>query len=211
MSNNEERTLTFPINRSVGWVKVPKKGPDPLNNWEMLSDATGRVFVPMETPVRLVVESSSTIDLSWMQALQPQDLSELYLVQTQVDNSQLAHVGRLTGLQKLTLSHTYENISDSGVASLQSLLQLRELYLNATNVSDTGLSYLQGLGHLEVLSLGATHISDVGLPYLYDLPSLRIISFDTAYSGARKSNITPTGLSLLQKALPNCKLITDSN
>ena len=209
MNVNEARTLRFPKYHSVGWVKVPKTGNDPHNNWTLIGTAIGEVTPPTGAPIRLVVDSSAANDLSWLDAIDPDQITELYLCQTNVNNSSLKHVARLNGLQVLSISHTYENISDLGIFHIKILKNLRKLCINATDICDISLSYLRDLNKIEVLSIGATKITDEGLKYLYDLTSLKEISFTTAYS-ARKNFISEEGIRLLKKALPHCQINTDT-
>lgn len=206
MNEEEQHILAFPRDRSVGWVKVPCAGPDPLNKWDLVGLAVGDVAVPSGIPVRLVVEPSAARDLSWLQVLLPGDLTELYLVQTDVTDAELRHVARLTELEVLTLAHTYANITDAGLAAIRPLRQLRRLSLNATDVSDVGLSYLRDFTQMEALTLGATHVTDGGLCHLYNLRRLLSLSFDTAYSG-RRSLVTDAGISALKNVLPNCVVV----
>jgi hypothetical protein len=204
---DKDRVLRFPQDRSVGWVKVPKAGPDPHNNWHEVGSAVGDVVIPIDTPVRLIVEPSASRDLSWLEALQPNDLHELNLAQTYVNGDRLFHVARLTGLQALSLAHPNATIGDVAMAQVQPLTQLRRLSLSATSVGDAGLSYLRELSRLEVLDIGATEVTDAGLPCLYNLHRLREVSFETAYSGGAACLVTAAGRTLLQKALPHCVLL----
>jgi hypothetical protein len=199
--------LHFPA-YTVGWVKIPKTCPDPLNHWEMVGEATGEITITNSLPVRLVVQPSVASDLSWLTLIEPTQLTELYLVQTDISDEGLQYSSHLSDIQVLMLSHTYENISDSGIIHIKPLINLRKLYLNATNIGDSALSYLVDWNKLEVLSIGATRVTDAGLKHLYSLSSLKKISFDLSYSGARKNHITENGLALLREALPHCLITT---
>jgi hypothetical protein len=174
------RVLHFPSGRSLGWVKIPCAGPDPHDNWDLAGDATGDVAIPPATPVRLMVEDKAAADLAPLGALSPDDLQQLYLVQTEVTDDQLVHIARLTGLEVLTLGLT--EVSDTGLALLRPLQRLRRLYLNATCVSDRGLVHLRAFPHLESLSLGGSLVTDAGLHHLYGPRRLRWLSLDDAYA-----------------------------
>lgn len=196
--------LHFPKSYSVGWVKIPETTrPDPYNNWKLIADATGKVSVPANVPIRLIVDSFAGSDLTWLNAIGATQLTQLYLVQTNVTDTSMPNVSHLTGLEVLTTSHTYENISDAGLIHIKPLINLRKLFINATNIGDIGLSYLNEMKKLEELSIGATNVTDAGLKYLFGLSNIKEISFDTAYS-ARKNLITEQGISFLRKDLPNC-------
>ena len=80
-------------------------------------------------PIRLAVTSAAARDLSWLDALAPDSLSELGLVQTDVTDAELDHVGRLEGLRVLLLGFAYTHITDIGLARLRPLHNLWALYL----------------------------------------------------------------------------------
>jgi hypothetical protein len=165
----------------------------------------GDLTVPADVPVRLVVDLDAARDLSWLDACAPDDFAQLYLVQTNVTDDGLEHVGRLAGLEVLSLAHTA--IGDAGVAHLHGLAKLRRLYLNATEVTDAGLAYVKTLTRLETISLGATRITDAGVAHLFGLSNLKKISFDDSYAGARarrSSRLTAEGMAALHRALPRC-------
>lgn len=209
MTVRNMNTLHFPTSHSVGWVKTSRIESDPRKKWKIIADAEGDVLVPCNIPIMLQVAPAAAAELNWLQAIEPHQLTELYLGQTDVTNESLKYVSHLTGLEVLTLSHNYDQITDSGIFNIKSLVNLRGLYLNSTNIGDLALSYLKDLTSLEVLSIGATHVTDGGLPYLYGLSLLKIISFDVSYSGGRQNHISKQGLNLLRAALPHCKINID--
>jgi Leucine Rich repeat len=86
-------------------------------------------------------------------------------------DSQLANVGCLTGLSFLWLEQE-KNVTNSGLAHLQGLVNLRQLYIRRAHVSDAELAHLNGLKKLSTLVLDYTQISDAGLAHLSRLTNL---------------------------------------
>jgi len=75
--------------------------------------------------------------------------------------------------------------------------------LNSTSISDSGLEYLKDLKNLKDLQLRLTSVSDVGLQHLHGLKKLEDLDL-------QQTKVTPQGIADLQKALPNCKIESDS-
>ena len=61
-----------------------------------------------------------------------------------------------------SLGHKATGVTDAGLAHLQHLTGLRELYLQETQVTDAGLAHLQRLTGLRVLYLHNTRVTDAG-------------------------------------------------
>ena len=71
-----------------------------------------------------------------------------------------------------------------------------------TDISDAGLENLQGLANLADLNLaGCKRVTDAGLALLEGLKNLKTLTL-------RGNAVTPEGLKKVQKALPNCRLVT---
>ena len=111
--------------------------------------------------------------------------------------AELAHVGRLTRLKRLSLYGSF--VSDGGLAHLQSLTELTFLDLSNTNVSDAGLAHLTDLTDLMHLELSSTRVSDKGLVHLKKLTKLN-------YLNLRATQVSDAGVQELQQALPNLKI-----
>jgi WD40 repeat protein/serine/threonine protein kinase/Leucine-rich repeat (LRR) protein len=153
-------------------------------------------------------------------------LTHLVLSTTGVTDSGLAHLRHLTNLEILELSGT--QITDLGLADLTHLKKLRRLDLNATKVKGKGLRHLHELNNLGLLTLGNTGITDNGLEELTsfeNLTELRLNQTGVSDAGIQhlktlknltqlwvgNTKITPEGVADLQAALPNCKIILDSD
>jgi hypothetical protein len=71
-------------------------------------------------------------------------------------------------------------------------------------VSDLGLAHLTGLTELESLGLvGCNQVTDAGLDHLKGLKKLRCIRLNG-------TKVTATGVADLQAALPDCRILVDS-
>ena len=75
--------------------------------------------------------------------------------------------------------------------------------LNDTQITDGGLVHLKGMTKLQVLALKRTKVTDAGLVHLKGLTSLKTV--DVA-----ETQVTDAGVAELQKALPDCIIITVS-
>lgn len=203
MSDPATKILQFPSGRSVGWVKIPSTAPDPHDYWHLVGLADGAVTVPVGVPVRLVVGLEAGRDLSFLDALLPDDLQQLWLGQSDVTNKELAHLEPLTGLSDLGLSDT--DITDAGLPHLRPLHDLRRLSLNGTRITDAGVPYMCDYSYLEDLLLGGTFLTDAGLSQLQGLLGLRRISLDDVYC-ARPTLITTAGVAALQRTFPTCEI-----
>jgi len=127
-----------------------------------------------------------------------QELMELDVSRTGVDDASLAVLTKLPKLTRLNLYTT--PITDAGLDHLAQMPQLIWLNLDNTRVTDTGLPKLRSLKNLEFLHLGRTVITDAGLAPLGELKQLKTLHLTN-------TRVTPDGAALLQKALPECKIL----
>jgi hypothetical protein len=77
--------------------------------------------------------------LRWLR--NPARLKELFLCDTDVDDTAMEHIGRMTALERLMLDGTH--ITDAGLARLHGLKRLEFLSLGKTQVTDAGVSELR--------------------------------------------------------------------
>lgn len=121
------------------------------------------------------------------------NLVALDLANGRQSDSSLYHLKSLRNLKSLYLGW---GVTDTGLATISCLTNLKMLYLAHTSVTDEGLAYLTELDNLEILILGGirptteTHITDRGLTYLAKLSNLREL-----YLGC--SDINGSGLGYL--------------
>ncbi len=124
------------------------------------------------------------------------------------------YLTQLTTLKSLQVSHS--EITDTGIAHLCSLGQVRELWLGGNrsltgksiphlsrltnlrtlelwhaNIDDDDLQYLRGLHSLEKLEISFTQVTDRGLHHLSEIRSLRIL-------GLNENAITDAGVKELE-------------
>jgi hypothetical protein len=108
---------------------------------------------------------------------------------TQVTDTGLAHLRGLTQLRWLYLHNT--QVSDAGLAHLGGLTQLVNLDLDNAQVSDLGLVHLRGLTNIRILSLNNTQVSDAGLLHLRGLTQLQAL-------GLARTQVSDAGLEYLR-------------
>lgn len=112
-------------------------------------------------------------DLAPLQRLAPNGLWGLHCERTPVDDSQLANLQGMRGLQVLDLSGT--RVTDAGMVHIQGLENLESLSLWDTKVGDSGMALVGRLVELRHLGLGNTPVTDAGLASLSSLIQMRIL------------------------------------
>lgn len=112
-----------------------------------------------------------------------------------VTSQGMAHVGRLTTLEKLFASDT--SVDDAGLAHLQRLDRLTTLDLSNTKITDSALTQLAGLPNLEVLRVSGTSITDAGLEPLKSMTTLHLLNVsNTQVTAAGKRALLAANKSL---------------
>jgi beta-lactamase regulating signal transducer with metallopeptidase domain len=180
---DEARTIEFPKNYSVGIVLIALEEepswlarlrsvnyPKPLN-WGSHGVGQGTVTIPASAKVKLFLNDAGTRDMSWTSRLGPDDLHTLHITGRRFGDAQLAHLGRLKGLEELWLKNV--QVSDRGLRSLETMKSLKLLWLEAANLTNAGLKYVGQLESLEVLGIRLGKWDDAGLAHLSQLYSLR--------------------------------------
>ncbi|MEM6691822.1 MAG: M56 family metallopeptidase, partial [Planctomycetota bacterium] len=207
-----ETALLFPKDQSVGTIYVRSNinggfgfDDDYFSNWSRLGAAQGEVRLEADQQVRLDVSKARSTDLAFLDEFAPDAIDWLSLEGTDVNDRQLRHVGKLTGLQLLNLEST--RVTNSGIKELAKLKKLQNLNLSAWNTHDKGydvgddaMPILASLPELEVIRLRRSKITDDGLAELSKCRSLRSI-------GIEGTEVTDAGLPPLLK-LPNLRSLS---
>jgi hypothetical protein len=115
-----------------------------------------------------------------------------------ITDAGLKHIKKFRQLRRLILAGT--KISDSGLAMINDLPDLRALYLDNTIITDAGLEHVQKMVKLEDLKLSCTRVSDRGLERLSMLTQLRALWLDG-------TGVTGAGVTKLERFLPQCKIL----
>ena len=167
-----------------------------------------------------------TIDIAVMQQIgNRRQLNFLNLSNSQIDDAGLAHLSGLTKLKKF-YAHMNPKITDKGVKSLSGMQELEVLTVGGTGITDAGLKQLSRLEQLTLLEVYNTRITDAGLAHLTKLKhlnslNLRLTPITDAglkhLSGLKQlktltlqeTKVTPEGIATLQKALPDCTIVSD--
>lgn len=170
----ETRLIRFPSDRSYGMLYERNQGSVDYREWQRLGTARGVREVQLEKAVRLDVKGSTESELSFLDQQQPDDLQALFLYD--VNDTALAHLAHLSGLQELYLSNT--TISDEGLRQLGKLRGLNRLYIYHTSISDKGLLNLTKLTGLKWLTCSGTDITEEGLArFRQALPGCKAVNF----------------------------------
>lgn len=167
-----------------------------------------------------------TIDSAVMQQIGNQrQLNFLNLSNSHIDDAGLAQLAGLTKLKKL-YAHFNPKITDEGMKSLSGMKELETLTVGGTGITDAGLKLLSGLEQLTLLEVYNIRITDAGLAHLTKLQHLNSLNLRRTpitdaglkhLSGLKQlktltlqeTNVTPEGIAALQKALPECTIISD--
>jgi len=124
--------------------------------------------------VDAVIRRSLTLNPD--ETLTPEHLlrvSRIDLSYEPVTNSGLAHLSDLKELKELHLVGT--RVDSEGLRHLSDLVSLRFLYLRDTGVGDAGLKYLSSLTELKHLDFSYTQVGDTGMKYLSGLKLLTLM------------------------------------
>jgi Leucine-rich repeat (LRR) protein len=108
-------------------------------------------------------------------------LKYLDLSVTDVTDDGLAALEKLDDLEELFLRKTL--ITSAGLAHIKGLKQLRTLDLDETPTRDDGLKNLKGLTKMRRLLLNFTQITDAGLANLRDLKELQVLGLRATLVG----------------------------
>jgi hypothetical protein len=91
-------------------------------------------------------------------------------------DSGLAHLAAMGQMKLLNLNHT--RVTDAGLAHLVGMGQMRYLHLSGTRVTNAGLAHLARMGQLQTLDLSCTQAADAGLAHLAGMRQMRVIFLD---------------------------------
>jgi len=106
-----------------------------------------------------------------------QNLEELYLAKTLIDDTSLAALKQHPRLKKLRISQT--QITDAGLEQLTALTHLIDLDLSENSViSDAGMSHLSKMTTLTKLNLWRVALSDSGIQQLAGLVKMQWLNLD---------------------------------
>jgi Leucine-rich repeat (LRR) protein len=108
----------------------------------------------------------------------------------------------LSGAQRTDSGLWSVSLTEPGLDAIATLKNLRHLRLNGTLVSARGLERLAGLTKLEWLDLqGCERVGDDAAPVLASFPALRRVDLTG-------TQVTAKGTAALQRAKPNCKILS---
>jgi Leucine-rich repeat (LRR) protein len=106
-----------------------------------------------------------------------QNLEELYLAKTLIDDTSLAALKQHPKLKKIRISQT--QITDAGIEQLTALTNLTDLDLSENSViSDVGMSHLSKITTLTKLNLWRVALSDSGIEQLAGLVNMQWLNLD---------------------------------
>ena len=119
-------------------------------------------------------------------------LTTLLMKRTQATDEGLKLIGQMTGLEDLLIWNA-SSITDSGVAHLAGLKNLKRIHIDTSSITDESLVLLSTLPRIEELSLQANHFSDKGFLRLKGENSLKRLA-----TGGGDFKVTDLGLARLK-------------
>lgn len=176
----ETRLVRFPADVSCGTLYVRSSASVDYRDWQRVGAARGIKEFALDRAVRLDVKGSTSVELGFLEELQPDDLQALFLYD--IDDSALARIRHLTGLREVYLSNT--TVSDQGLTMLRSLQGLQRISIYHSAISDSGLLNLVAIPGLKWLTCSGTAISEEGLQrFRLAMPGCKAVSFKWRYDG----------------------------
>ena len=153
-------------------------------------------FIRGITLAKVEFDTGRLADISRLTAL-----AGLFLSRVAVSDGDLAGLGNVDSLQKISFSNC-RGIGDATLVVVGQLPKLEELYVSGTSVTDEGFAHLSGLTGLRTLEIHDRQVTDAALEALSGLESLKRLKVD-------QTQITADGVARLREALPNCTFTWD--
>jgi hypothetical protein len=119
-------------------------------------------------------------------------LKTLLMQRTQATDEGLKLIGQMTGLEDLCIWNP-TSITDSGVAHLAGLKNLKTIHIDSSPITDKSLVLLSTLPRIEELSLQDNHFSDAGFLHLKGENTLKQLT-----TGRGDFQVTDAGLAGLK-------------
>jgi hypothetical protein len=126
-------------------------------------------------------------------------LADSWRDRTDVTDADLARLKELWEHQAVWLD--VSEVTNAGLARLGGFTRLQQLILSSTKVTDAGLAHLSGLTQLQILGLTGPQFTDAGLKQLEGLTRLKGLVLNG-------TQVTNEGCAKLERALPNCQILT---
>ncbi|QDU58562.1 redoxin domain-containing protein [Aeoliella mucimassa] len=198
-----------------------------LSHWRELGPAVGRVEIPEDHDVRLVLNTAAAGQLGWTAEV-PEglvDMVEAYGFD--LGDSGFSDLTHLAGLRCLSLSNvgltskiaddmprlqqlqflwigSNAEVGDAAMAAIAALPELEAIGTYRTAVSDEGYRILAQNQQLRAVYAGYTAITDTGLTSLAQLPNLRAISLSATNPEFRGDDPEPVITNSGLASLKNC-------
>lgn len=170
-----------------------------------LLDVSKTRFSDREVPDLIRIRTVKHLDLSetdvtdkGVDGLKTLKLDGLWLNNIRISDRAMRSISSHRNLVALALNG--DDIGDAGASYLLRLRQLQKLELGRTKITDKSLEFIGKIRPLTSLNLEGTTISGTGLSHLKRLSDLKELNLSDC------ARVDATSVSLLQKALPGCKI-----
>ena len=174
----ETRIVRFPPEQNCGTLFIRNASSIDFRDWQRIGIARGAKEIFLDTSLRLDVKVNGSMDISFLDELQSDDLQSLFLYNC--DDAIFNHIEHLTGLQELYLSDT--KITDEGLTLLRPLVSLQRISIYHTAVSDNGLISLALIPGLKWFTCSGTDATEEGLDmFRRVMPGCKTVSFKWRY------------------------------
>ena len=181
----KEHIVHFPPDKSLGILYTRDSSVESRESWqewEELGQARGEISISHGKELQLAVSDNTYQYIAEFSSLRANDIKSLLISCRNLQDSDIAYLKGLTGLQSLSLSSGSSSytcpLTGKGFVYLKDMSSLRDLALYFTMIDDESLAHLKYLTSLEslrfVLDKG---IFGEGLVHLRNLPSLHFLWF----------------------------------
>jgi len=195
------RVLHFPKDASTGFLMIREQGS--RTAWRRWATIRGDIAVPdkMELAATCYFRPDTSLDLSPLSSLGPNDLTSITLSSTPIGPASLAPLKDQKSLREVQMYNV--NVSEGGLSPLRGHPSLESVRFSQSEIGETDWAVLEGMPRLRTVSQLSSRLNDAGLSYFKNLPLLEDLSLDG-------SQVSDEGLATVSKltALRNLSLLS---
>lgn len=167
--------------------KVNRDFPHVISTARMTQDEDFKLLVGQTQYTSLSIEHAGLVKGDGLKYIEKLPLKTLAINETNILDSALIHVSKISGLEKLYL-HSASNITDQGLAYLEGMKKLNTVHVMSHHITNKGVKSLSKIKSIESLAvMRAMLVTDDCIPSLCSLPSLNTLMLN--YTGVTGKGI----------------------
>jgi Leucine-rich repeat (LRR) protein len=187
------RILHFPKDVStgyMGYLMIREQGS--RTAWRRWATIRGDIAVPekMELAASYYFRPDTSLDLSPLSSLGPNDLTSLTLGNSPIGAASLAPLKDQKSLREVQLYNV--KVSEGGLLPLRGHPSLESVRLAQSEIGETDWAALEGMPRLRTVFHSNSRLDDAGLSHFKNLPSLEELSLEM-------SQVSDEGLAAVSK------------